>query len=129
MVNTEAVLEREEHIERALIHSFKKLHQQRQLQTTVEVSNSCCQKLHDLMRMANVELMHIYVACSDPTARKCAVLEMAIALYGPLSLVAMSVLFCWEIDGKLVLVVDSSQTWGRAAMSRPPCSPTHFFCC
>ena len=40
---------------------------------------------------------------------QCAVLEMVIALYGPLTLVAMSMLFCWEIDGIDVLVVDSTQ--------------------
>eukprot|EP01043_Picozoa_sp_COSAG02_P030366 COSAG02_NODE_1934_length_10318_cov_74.374009_7_plen_480_part_00 len=108
MVNTDAVVEIEDHIERSLTYSFRKIHQQREVSTDVQLANSCCIKLQGLLKTANVELMHIYVACSDPTARKCAVLEMAIALYGPLSLVAMGVLFCWEIEGRSVLVVDST---------------------
>ena len=42
---------------------------------------------------------------------------MMVALYGPLSLVAMGVLFCWEIDGVQVLVIDSTQVCWTAEHS------------
>ena len=109
MRNTDQMLEREENIERVLLHQYKTIHRQNELAVDIEVRNSCCVQLHALLKMVNVELMSIYVACSDRTAQQCAILEMVIALYGPLTLVAMSMLFCWTIDGEEVLVVDSTQ--------------------
>ena len=56
-------------------------------------------RLHD-------ELMLIYHACINPTARRAAALEISISLYGPLTLQAMQVLFCKNVNEMSYPVTD-----------------------
>ena len=108
------VLELEERTEEILLRQYKFTSRKLELTTEVKIEHSCCKKLAAQLKPAKIELGRIYEACTNPVARYCAMLEMGIALYGPLSLVTMSVLFCSEIEDDMgntvaVLVVDSSQ--------------------
>lgn len=112
--DTEHLVELEDQISRAMVHAYTMTAQKRNVTVTKQViiTHSFCWKVQQAFKMVDLEIMRIYEACSNATARRCAALEMSVALYGPLTLVAMSMLFCWEIDGKQVLVVDSTQECG-----------------
>eukprot|EP01043_Picozoa_sp_COSAG02_P021100 COSAG02_NODE_1061_length_14864_cov_7.878090_3_plen_889_part_00 len=111
MDDTEHLVEVEDQIGRAMVHTFQMTAQKRNVTVTrqIVVTHSWFWQVQRVLKMANVEIMRIYEACSNATARQCAALEMAVALYGPLTLYAMSMLFCRELDGDRVLVVDSTQ--------------------
>ena len=56
-----------------------------------------CGKLGNLLyRVGKIALGDFYTACHDPTARKCATLEIPIALYGPLTQHLLGIFICGE---------------------------------
>ena len=87
--DTEKQVELEDQIDRIMVHKYAMTSQKLEVTKQIIVKHSCCWNVHQLFRAANMELMRIYEACSNPTARRCAVLEMIVSLYGPLTLVAM----------------------------------------
>ncbi len=111
------VVETEELAERVLAVQFQRAHRKHELTTELEV-HSCCLPVVRALQPIGVELGRLYAATLDPTARSTALLETMIALYGPLTLQAMSVLFCRDVphvnpegvrEIRSVLVVDSTK--------------------
>ena len=74
------VLELEERTEEILLRQYKFTSRKLELTTEVKIEHSCCKKLAAQLKPAKIELGRIYEACTNPTARKCAMLEMGIAL-------------------------------------------------
>jgi hypothetical protein len=111
-------VEAEELAERIMIVQFQRAHRKEELlRTEVEV-HACCNGPITLLEPIGIEISRLYGATLNPTARYCGILEAMIALYGPLTLAAMSVLFCRDVIGvtpdgkrevKTVLVVDSTK--------------------
>lgn len=102
---------------KVLILQLNQSRQRVELTTEVEI-HSCCAGLVEKGRLVGQMIGRLYAASLDPTARAAAMLEVMIALYGPLTLKAMSLLFCRDIlhvtaDGvsetRSVLVVDSAR--------------------
>ena len=110
-----AKVEMEELAERTMNVTFQRMHRKQVLLEEVEIKS-------EFMKTAElpfVEIHKLYRASQDPTARYCGVLEGMIALYGPLTLQAMSIFFCRKVVDvddagwqrvKEVLVVDSTQS-------------------
>jgi CRP-like cAMP-binding protein len=104
--------------ERAMLFSYRTIHSekldQKQLKSEALHGRKIIGKimpLADALRKVGLEIKTFYEACLDPVARKCAVLEIGIVLYGPVMKDALVLLFCEEdaIDpDKSVLSADST---------------------
>jgi hypothetical protein len=76
--------------------------QKRVHEIEVHINNGSCCGICGRIEQAHAalydELVGIYHACINPTARRAALLEISIYLYGPLTLQAMQVLFCKNVN-------------------------------
>lgn len=89
--------------QRKFVNLYRTQEQERASERVREIElriaqNRCC-KVLQIHEVIHDELIGVYHACINPTARLAAILEISIYLYGPVTLQAMQVLFCKNVNG------------------------------
>lgn len=89
-----------------LMHQRQRQKNQEEHVNVIELrikEGACCglvARIEAASSLVHGELVGIYHACINPVARWTALLEICIFMYGPLTLQAMTVLFCKNVSGE-----------------------------
>ena len=97
------IVEAEASVDRVFTSMFQKTRRKIALETEVE-ETGCRANVKNVLKIVTTEMKKLYHASQDPTGRITGLLEAFIALYGPVTLQAMSILFCRT-------VVDTELQW------------------